>query len=360
MRNSLKREPLFLFMGVAVRFFALVVFTNLISCDGEGTTGPNYPPDPNDPYPLWIARPGGDWYKLDQNGSELLSFNPGRWEYLQCINPYNGDLWLEGMRLYNHWLSIYNAKGNLQRKIEFEYSFEASVDSKRKYIWVLIEKGTYDVDFRKYNFRGDMIWERPAPSELVHPRCCDVYEETGDLWVVCDSNIGGKNAIFKFDENGDLLFERTTKSYGIDRNPTEIAIDQTDGSAWVNVGFYYLLKVKANGEKIKHIPQALDILDVSKKTGNVLVRIYFEKAHSLRLYNSDFEPVWEITGNKTYGTGASCAATGSWWFTAPIANRDYQLLKVDAKRRSTYERTYKSYVTILGIKNPPYPYVKRH
>jgi len=336
----------------------------LCACgEDEYAGGPIGPVNANDPHPIWAIY---NYYlqKYDQNGNVLLTVPAEpRTAYPGGVNPNTGDIWVTGATADDqNRIFIYDASGHKKKTIEnVPYPRAIVFDSHHDRVWVVQGHDEAQGDYLyllKFDSDGNLIFKKAAPPELgIDAFDAGVYEKTGEFWV---AGLGlSHRVIFKFDPNGEPIFYKTMHDFGPSNYlPVQrIFVDQTDGAVWLAdaPSNAFALKIGADGGFILRLDQPGGVLDVGRKTGNVLTWAWKPDANYLRMYTKSGEMIWQGPSTKQYYYGAINDFDGSCWVSYGTSFSTESMKKVSADGEMladdipTLERHF-------YVKRDPYPY----
>ena len=351
---------------------AFILAAFLLSCDGgEEASGPIGPPNPNDPYPFWVANLQNDFAKYDRSGNRIASLvvddAEGENSCFCFLNPCNGDLWFRtGVLHGTDYVRIYDRTGKYKKSLtDFDASEYSALDTNRRWVWF----GDYDdVNGNYYLNRSSLAggaatrFNIPAqhPWTTYPSLRIGVYDRTGDVWVLGFFNDDGE--LIKLNKDGGLLYRDTLSAKGI-RGPyilENIFVDQTDGGVWitcVRMGGGYIQKINRDGTNGIRINTPGHIYDVSRSSGRVLINNYANRG--LELYDKNGTMLWSKADYKQVFAGGIVDATGEV-IAAYQKDHCLRIAKFDSTGKPVFEDigvfAGGGSETAVFVHNAPYPY----
>jgi hypothetical protein len=295
--------------GVGVLILAVEIVT---SCgDEEYIAGPVGDPNPNEPYPLWVTT-AARWFKYDQNGHNILSFEQMPGAVTLGINPATGDIWASA-----EGLSIYGPDGKLRKKAELSgVGLEEPVafDTRRAVAWVCYYPEIFRYRLAQFDFEGKLLKDIAPPEGFAKYADMAVHEGSGEAWLISEVKL------YKLNPNGEVIFERTREELGFNcEYLRSLTVDQTDGSVWLRgskqgLPVPYIIRVDKNGQKTQELHgKSIACFDVGRKTGEILAFVMEGECKYARLYDKSGELLWESETAKSIAKGAINDYDGTAW-----------------------------------------------
>jgi len=331
--------------------FIFVVGISVTSCIFDADVPPQ-PAPPKIPHPLWVFY-DNYWYEYDQSGERVYS----KWStsnvYRAKINPSTGDIWVWGLL---ESFSIYDATGEFRSVVVFDgYAYGPVFDTNEKHVWICHYSGWEESFLIALNYKGERLKTKRVPEPL---HAIDVYEAEGEVWAVAFSRV------YKFNKNGEPIFSKTFGELGYEYRVGELFVDQTDGGVWLAANDApHFLKLDRSGKPVQTIKIKGRILDVGRKTGNVLANVEVEPGvWYLGLFNKSATLLWRRGISETgYWRGLVADFDGScWYLRTQVGEKDKIVL---GKFNEAGERIVKDVAVgdsghsySFAMWNDPYPY----
>ncbi len=331
--------------------FLSVVAISVVSCIFDADVPPQ-PTPPKIPHPLWVLY-GNYWYEYDQSGEKVYS----KWRtsnfYRARINPSTGDIWVNGMAAS---FSIYDATGEFRNTLIFDgYAYGPVFDTNEKLVWICHYRNWQEPLLTALNYKGERLKTKRVPEPL---HAIDVYEAEGKVWAVAFS------VVYKFNKNGDPIFSKTLGEIGYEYAVREPFVDQTDGGVWLAANDApHFLKLDRSGKPVQTINVSGRILDVGRKTGNVLANVEAESGvWYLALFKKSASLLWRRGRSETgYWRGLVADFDRSCWYMRTQTGEKDKL--VLGKFTEAGEHIVKDVVVgdsvssySFAMWNDPYPY----
>jgi hypothetical protein len=342
-----------LWAGVGVFMFVLAI---IVSCGDDGV-GPSGPPNPNDPHPIWVFY--GTWYKYDQLGNEILRVKTEPYAGGYALNPSTGDIWGEDPHT-STWY-IFDSKGYLVKRVgKFENVDGLAFDTKVKRVWMPSRPaGTEIFYLKKFNYEGELLRNVAMDAEVINVHDIDVYEETGDVWVM-SSYSASRYHILKYDKNGNLLLKKTELQVRYETPWSGLFVDQTDGGVWIFRDRYYPCKYDKNCNRVLMLNRLGYILDVGRRTGDVLMKVWQSDGSRMMLLNKNGGVVWRTEIEKRYDSkGFIADFDGSSWYCRREGTPTYVIGKINRAGEYVVKDVpivAESFYFNMLLKTDPYPY----
>ncbi len=195
---------------------------------------------------VWIAVSAANTvYKFNPTSGEFIPIPNIKRPHSVSINPVDGTVWIGGLDV----VVKVSSAGQVLATIPGVYEPEVAVNLTDGSCWVTDSRGKV----ARYDSSGALVVTSPA--KLTEPKYVTVNSKTGDAWVA-DMQA---NILVKLDANGRELVRLTDIPL-----PTSPQVNSQDGSLWVVADSSSLIKLSANGQRIKEIQNVgLAILAIS-------------------------------------------------------------------------------------------------
>jgi hypothetical protein len=331
--------------------FLSVIAISVVSCIFDADVPPQ-PTPPKIPHPLWVFY-DNYWYEYDQIGEKVYSKSSTSNVYRARLNPSTGDIWVCDLL---ESFSIYDATGEFRNTLIFDgYAYGPVFDTNEKLVWICHFSDWEESFLTALNYKGERLKTKRVPEPLY---AIDVYEPEGEIWAVTFS------VVYKFNKNGDPIFSKTVGELGYEYRVGELFVDQTDGGVWlVAKDAPHFLKLDRSGKPAQTINVSGRILDVGRKTGNVLANVEAESGvWYLGLFNKYASLLWRRGRSETgYRRGLIADFDGSCWYMRTRTGEKDKL--VLGKLTEAGEHIVKDVVVgdsdhsaSFAMWNDPYPY----
>ncbi len=356
-RSAFRIPRLALWAGVGI---FVLTSTLLTSCGDDYEGGPRGNPNPNDPHPVWVFS-ATNWRKFDQNGHELLKVlqtNPTAEP--KALNNETGDIWA-----LDYWADvpapsyIFDDEAKVKKKVGLVGGYPV-YDTKSKVVWLVHKPESSEPYYlKKFDYDGRLLLNKPQPTEFRGGYGSVLYEENGDLWVTSNSNIHVYTALYKFNNEGELVFHKTREEFGLlEGGPYFIMfIDQVDGGLWLDE-YKCFVKLNAQGKIVKRIRDKGTILDVSRKQGYLLTKEELKGQVVLKLYDRNGNIIWRYADEHSKYFGVVVDHDASCWYSWRSNSREYFISKIDFSGEKVIDGVVLGYYhePRIMVKNLPYPH----
>lgn len=284
--------------------FLSVVGISVVSCIFDPDVPPQ-PTAPKIPHPLWVFY-GNEWREYDQRGEKVYWKRRTSNVHGPRINASTGDIWVSDM---SGAFSIYDATGEFRNTVFFDnYAYGPAFNTNEKVVWICQCHDWEEPFLTALNYKGEPLKTKRVPEILY---AIDVYEAEGEIWGVTLSGVS------KFNKTGEPIFSKTAGEIGYEYAIRVIFADQTDGGVWLAAyDAPYFLKLDRSGEPVQTIDASGIILDVGRKTGNVLANVEAEPGFwNLSLFDKSANLLWRRGRSETgYWHGLIADFDGSCWY----------------------------------------------
>ena len=209
---------------------------------------------------VWIAVSAANTvYKFNPSSGEFIEIPNIKKPHSVSINPVDGTAWIGGHDVVvKAWANAANDKGVLAT-IDGVHEPEVAVNPTDGSCWVTDSRGK----IARYDSNGALV--ATSPVKLTEPKYVTVNSKTGEAWVA-DTQA---SILVKLDANGRELLRLTDIPL-----PISPRVNSQDGSLWVVANSSMLIKLSANGQKIKEISNAgqyILAISVNPKDGSLWI-----------------------------------------------------------------------------------------
>lgn len=209
---------------------------------------------------VWIAVSAANTvYKFNPSSGEFIEIPNIKKPHSVSINPVDGTAWIGGHDVVvKAWANATNDKGVLAT-IDGVHEPEVAVNPTDGSCWVTDSRGK----IARYDSNGALV--ATSPVKLTEPKYVTVNSKTGEAWVA-DTQA---SILVKLDANGRELLRLTDIPL-----PISPRVNSQDGSLWVVANSSMLIKLSANGQKIKEISNAgqyILAISVNPKDGSLWI-----------------------------------------------------------------------------------------
>jgi streptogramin lyase len=205
---------------------------------------------------VWIAVSAANTvYKYNPSSGEFIAIPNIKRPHSVSLNPVDGAAWIGGLDV----VVKVSADGQVLATIPGVYEPEVAVNLTDGSCWVTDSRGKV----ARYDSSGALAVT--SPVKLTEPKYVTVNSKTGNAWVA-DTQAG---ILVKLDANGRELLRLADIPL-----PISPRVNSQDGSLWVVADSSSLIKLSADGQKIKEIPNAGMIIlaiSVDPKDGSLWV-----------------------------------------------------------------------------------------